>query len=687
MRIFTRIKSLTERKFFYPVFSLLVMLAAYGVALLHPGFFWDDWQAVYLARAGSPADWWQFFAFDRPISAWTYIITMPVLRLHPLAWQFFTLLVRWAGMLAFVWGMQGLWPQRTWQARWMGLLLVVYPGFSQQPIAVAYSQHFITYALFLVSLALMIWAVRKPRLFWLYTLPGAFLALCHMLTMEYFAGLELLRPVILWFMLRRKGEKFTRTVWKVFRQWLPYFMAFALFLSYRFVFYPRLSATPDPNAPLLLETLLNQPLQGLLQILQLALQDFLQVTLFAWVGALSPGEINLAVTFTLFTWLVGLSVAAVSAWLFQSKPVESEADSPAGADGFVGRSLLVGVLGVLLGGLPVWITNRQVIVGAWSDRFTLAPMFGAVILVVCLAEWLAGQRSRKAVALAVLLGLAVATQMQTVNKYRLHWELQRQYFWQFSWRVPGLETGTAIGAPELPFSYMSGISMGFAFNTLYDARPQAGQPVPYWFIEALRYRGSLLLPDFTPAQPILYTGFRNITFESSTDHMLGVNFNAARGCLRVMDPVYQSAPVLSDYPVSEGEVELYAISHPGQITEEGQPSPLLKQIYGPEPAHDWCYYYEKADLARQFGRWEQAAALGAEAASLGYQPRLGAEMVPFIEAHAHTGQWEEALGDTRTAVSLSPQSQPLLCQTWMRIQTDLPTNTTASGILRELGCK
>jgi len=43
---------------------------------------------------------------------------------------------------------------------------------------------------------------------------------------------------------------------------------------------------------------------------------------------------------------------------------------------------MLGIAALLLGGLPVWLTNRQILEGTWSDRFTLAPMLGAAVLLV-----------------------------------------------------------------------------------------------------------------------------------------------------------------------------------------------------------------------------------------------------------------------------------------------------------------
>ena len=58
------------------------------------------------------------------------------------------------------------------------------------------------------------------------------------------------------------------------------------------------------------------------------------------------------------------------------------------------------------------------------------------------------------------------------------------------------------------------------------------------------------------------------------------------------------------------------------------------QAFGLELPHAWCYYYQKADLARQQGDWPQVAELGNEAQKLGLHPNDQIEWMPFLQAYA-----------------------------------------------------
>ncbi|MEI6289697.1 MAG: hypothetical protein WCP19_04625, partial [Chloroflexota bacterium] len=57
-------------------------------------------------------------------------------------------------------------------------------------------------------------------------------------------------------------------------------------------------------------------------------------------------------------------------------------------------------------------------------------------------------------------------------------------------------------------------------------------------------------------------------------------------------------------------------------------------IFGSEPAHDWCYYYQQADLARQAENFQEVARLGNEAVEKGFSAKDQVEWLPFLQAYA-----------------------------------------------------
>ena len=74
-----------------------------------------------------------------------------------------------------------------------------------------------------------------------------------------------------------------------------------------------------------------------------------------------------------------------------------------------------------------------------------------------------------------------------------------------------------------------------------------------------------------------------------------------------------------------------------------EPTARMPEVYNPEPAHGWCYYFQKADLARQMGDWETVTRLGDAAFALNDYPNDPIERFVFIEGYAHTADWEKAV--------------------------------------------
>jgi hypothetical protein len=135
----------------------------------------------------------------------------------------------------------------------------------------------------------------------------------------------------------------------------------------------------------------------------------------------------------------------------------------------------------------------------------------------------------------------------------------------------------------------------------------------------------------------------------------------------VLEPIYRDVP-----PFSTGDSDLMDLAHtpPAILPETNIPVP--RHIFGREPVHDWCYYYEKADLARDLQDWQTVTALQEEATAKGYQPYNGAELLPFIQAKAMQADWEQALALSHQSAQLSGEMNRPICNLWRRLATEGP---------------
>jgi hypothetical protein len=89
-------------------------------------------------------------------------------------------------------------------------------------------------------------------------------------------------------------------------------------------------------------------------------------------------------------------------------------------------------------------------------------------------------------------------------------------------------------------------------------------------------------------------------------------------------------------------------------------------LFGAEPEHDWCYYYQQADLARQRGDWEAVHGYYQEALNLGLYPNDSVEWMPFAQAYTVLGD----LDKLRTLKKIIVADPYLMAQT-CQILTDM----------------
>jgi hypothetical protein len=379
--------------------------------------------------------------------------------------------------------------------------------------------------------------------------------------------------------------------------------------------------------------------------------DLIYGSFQVWLSVLgNPDAFTLRSKIAWFAFGLGILLSLIFAFLFPLRR-RSQAE-----DEDIPQSwLLFGLWAFVVSALPVWLTSKQLSAGGrWDDRLTLAPMLGAVLLSVGLVMWVIRPRWQRLI-LTVLLGLSIVTQVLLVNKYRLDWAEQNNYYWQLAWRAPGLAPGTAVLSLEQPSVSIPGYDASFAINVLYDGRVQDGA-VPYWFFTNDRF----LNFSFTPGQRISYKD-RNLRFSGSTSQAISIVHQGEDRCLQVLDAPYADEPSYVTH-----QEQFVGISNVGLILPDAQSQPSV-DVFGPEPPHTWCYYFEKADLARQQQHWDEILQLEQQATAAGYAPGWGPEYLPFIEAHAQRGMWAQALSLSRAAQESISEMEPLLCSTWDRL--------------------
>ncbi len=664
------------RKFSFPVWTLPLALLtvcalAFGLLLPKLGFYWDDWSNIHVAKLYGVPGLWAFYGDTyRPLTAWTFAVFTPLVGLSPLGWQILALALRGLTAWAFAGLMQALWPPARWQAAAAALLFLVYPVFSQQAIAVTYHRHWTGYLLYMVSLLLMVQAIRQPRRAVLLTV-AALLALGgHLAIFEYYAGAELVRPLVLWLALAGGGLTGRKRLGAALLRWLPYLALFGAYVAWRLL--APTTGAPDPNKPQLLLDLFTRPGPTILHFIQLIIQDVVFIMETSWHSTLQPARFDLTTPFNLITLAVSL-VAGLAVAIYLAR-LQTGAEPPRS---WWRPALLLGLAALICGGMPIWSTGRQALSGGFADRYVLASLWGAALVWIALMQAVSDIRPARAIILGLLVGLSVGLHLRTANEYRWSWIHQQRYAWQLYWRAPWLQRNTTVLSDDIIFPQ---VRRSYAVNLLYLEPRDGSRQLSYWFVRLDADQVADPAAEFSDeAVNIDYLGF---TFQGRlTDGLVTYYRPEQQGnCLWVLGPGDADTPGLS-------ALTRYALaySHPERIslTPPATDYPVT-EIFGAEPEGSWCYYYEKADLARQFGDWPAVISLGDAAQRAGFSPADGAsnsvhEWLPFIEGYARQGQWQTALDLTQANLALDGRYMPQLCRLWQ----DLPAADPAGASVRD----
>jgi hypothetical protein len=282
-------------------------------------------------------------------------------------------------------------------------------------------------------------------------------------------------------------------------------------------------------------------------------------------------------------------------------------------------------------------------------------------MLFALLEWFTIKPLPKILIVSALVGLAAGYHIRVASTYYRSTLRQNQFYWQLYWRAPYLKPGTAILSADELFLYVGRLASGTTMNLIYP-KPLDSQDLGYWFFELDHDIGPKSVPKLIKGRDLSAT-FRNFTFKGNSLDNLVVNKAGNGRCLWVLSPQDVDNP---DLP------ELTKLALPVANLSRIEPEPVAgdypaQDLFGKEPAHDWCYYFQKADLARQFDDWQKVAQLGDEAQEKGYAAQDANEWLPFIQGYAFTGQWEKAIDRSRQAFTLKAEIAPRLCNTWSGI--------------------
>ncbi len=237
----------------------------------------------------------------------------------------------------------------------------------------------------------------------------------------------------------------------------------------------------------------------------------------------------------------------------------------------------------------------------------------------------------------------------------------RDFWWQVAWRIPQLAPRTTlVGTYPIEAIEEDYFIWGPA-NLIYYPDQQAENGIQPTIFAAVLNQDTV--KKILARERQEFDNRKNIITYKNYRNVLILSQPTLNSCMHVING---AGPEYSD---QEWELvrSIGSFSEMEHLLTSG-PSPTPPaSIFGSEPAHDWCYYYQKADLARQRADWDTVQKLAREAADKNLKPQDLIEWMPFIQAYAMSGRTQE-LNDTLDQIQSNEYVLKQACQKLKSLQ-------------------
>jgi len=661
-----QVQSFIRRKDTLVLFVLIIVSCLTYLPFVRQfGYFNDDWYLMYSAGAKGLTVFRDIFSIDRPGRVLVMIPAYWLFGQNPLYYNLSAYIFRLLSGLGMYWISRLLWPRQRAASASMALLFLLYPGFLSQPNAIDYQSHIAGLAAATISIASSLRAIsvkrasRRVFFFAIAILLGWF----YLLQMEWYIGFEILRWGSIFLLVSKTERTLIQKIWRTIRSGFVTILIPVVFLPWRLILFTSERGATDIN--LQLDQFIQSPLKTGLHWVSTLLGDTLDVVALAWgqpLLLLKPWISTISLL--LFAFVLGL--VSVAATLLLLKEIESVKSKP--DDNWQVEAFFLGLLVVLFGLSPVVMVNRYVDFASYS-RYTLVASAGAAILLTGVIFSFKSTVVQRLL-LAALVFVASLTHFANSLRAVQVTQATRDFWWQVSWRAPQLEKNTtlvanyAVGATEEDYFVWGPANFIYYPEGANEKYVQPGV-------------GAAVLNQVTVEKTLRNEGqeFRNrrsIRTYKNYRRLLILTQPTVESCVHVIDgmrPEYSSQ-----------ENELIQIIGPysetDQILTDQVATPPPSIVFGPEPEYGWCYFYQKASLARQQGDWQEIIRLDTQAQKQGFAPIDLIEWMPFIQAYVEVGG-EERLNELAEIISADPYIAMQACQfmeNWQQASSDIPEN-------------
>jgi hypothetical protein len=571
---------------------------------------------MWSAKAYGPQVFQDVFSVDRPLRAYVMIPAYILFGENPLWYNLSAWFWRVLSGVAFWAVVRNVWPKIAYGGLVGAILVVLYPGFLSQYNGIDYQSQMVSLALAMFSILLTVLALGESKLVKKFFLIAISIGLgwAYLGLVEYEVGFEGLRLALIAVVVSRSRMRLKLFFVETIKNWLPYSLVVLGFIGWRALFFEGGRAATD--AGLQLSRLLLSPGRTLLSWGSQLAQDAIDVFVLAWFEPL-----RIVFPYLSGAWWLPLVAAGMLLAFWAGKQLKSELNHDHSNRN---ELLFCGLFGGVIGLIPVILANREVAFPDFS-RYSLVSSFGVALFITGLMLYF--NNRWRSVLLSLLVGIALFTHSGNTSRFLAETAAMRDYWWQVAWRAPNLTEMTTIVAEYPVATLQEDYFIWGPANLIY---------YPYGFHEKdIQPALFAALPTQETFEQILsrepqqYYKRRNIVTYANYRNVLVILKPTPESCIRVL------GPELADISRHDAEIilDVRRYSEMERILLDNPRTPP-SIIFGNEPEHDWCYYYQKASLARQYGDWAKVRALGYEIREKKLAPNDDIEWLPFLQAEA-----------------------------------------------------
>lgn len=609
------------------VLSLLIItiypLLAYFIFIPFLGFYNDDWLFGYLGHFYGPQELVKGFAGDRPIVGYLFAINHILLGSNLLFWHIYMFLVRLLGGYFLFFLLKKLWPNRLTSITYITLLFLIYPGFLQQSVPLGYQNYITALTVWIASMFFTVLAVksRSKIKFILFTLFALILQVFSFLLLEFFIGMEVLRLLLIVYgAMPTTGINFVELKKKI-RYLSPYIISLLLLVLWRVFIFKSVRA--ETNIDWITQNYYSDPV-WIAKIPLKILYSFFSTVILSYFTPIIVRLTRIPLENSIISFSVGIISGALLYFYYKIiKRFQNDQslNNSASNRNWGKNLLLIGLISIFAALIPIIISGRfvsELFDNNNFDRYSISSIIGVGFIFIGFLLYKTSSTVRNWI-MILLVTLSITTHLMNGYWHAILWENQKDIWWQLYWRTPQIQMNALLifDFPKATNNFKPQDITTVLYKTLRIEDYQIWAPgnlfLNYNNLPANHFSGQYL-PDKDTVQKIrnktievIAQGSSTIKYTKDFNNAIIISLPSEKSCLWVLDR------------------EREELSNNSTVVTP--PS----NIFGTEPSHSWCYYFQKASLLRQLKNWNKLSQLTQEVLEKNLKPLDSNEWLPFLE--------------------------------------------------------